>query len=89
MAKAIKVHKQWLLDQIAWNEKVTQWLLVVMPRDPKGDLIPSMDSPDYLKYMEGMKLTEQAKQLLLNAQANKERRVQDDTWLFEDQERRA
>lgn len=89
MAKAIKVHKQWLLDQISWNEKVTQWLLVVMPRDPKGDLIPSMDSPDYLKYMEGVKLTEQAKQLLLNAQAAKERRVQDDTWLFEDQDRRA
>jgi hypothetical protein len=85
------VSKAWLADQLAWNRCITDWLFAVLPRDQRGEIIPAMDAPDFVKYFKGLKLTKAAETALSSQQSNINRRSSDDSsdLLFNDLERRA
>lgn len=85
----IHIPKWWILRQIEWNKRITDWLFMVLPRDPRGDIIPSMDSPDYLKYADGVKQTAYLEDFLVKNIKQEDRRSDDGEQLFEDVDRRA
>lgn len=80
----VHVPKWYLLRQIAWNKSVTDWLAIVLPRTPDGEIAPSLDAPDCQKYYTGKKLTEYAEDALVWAAKGKERRGDEEQIVFDD-----
>ena len=84
----VMVPKHWFEKQLAWNKRITSFLNVVMPRDQRGELIPSMDSRDYRDYLEGLELIDTQEQILAHASRDRRGYGNDQDWLFDDFDRR-
>ena len=85
----VVVPKHWFEKQYAWNKRITSFLGIVMPRDQRGELIPSMDSRDYLDYKEGIELLETQESILSHVSRDRRSRGQEQLWMFEDFDRRS
>jgi hypothetical protein len=83
------VPKQWFEKQLAWNKRITGFLNIVMPRDQRGELIPSMDSRDYRDYLEGLGLIETQEDILAHASRDRRSHGGSQGWLFDDFDCRA
>jgi len=71
------VRKNWLLDVLKWILGVVKYLEVVLPRDPRGEILAALDSPDFLRFHKGKELLEEGYRNIHRIETKEDRRTND------------